>query len=137
MTVKNKLLLSYFVSLVFLIAMVGAFVLSRFGLGLLFYLLLISARWGVNPVRTAYKKVWRSQVGKVCGLVFGIGVLGLASIILIQNYSATKLPVWLMRFWCYGFMVPTCIALLGVTIREEIRAANAADNENESCEAIG
>ena len=132
MTAKNKLWLSYFISLALLAAFVAAFALSWFGLGILFYFLFMLARWGINPTRTAYKNVWHSGLGKICGLLLASGILGLIVVVVIQNYGSTKLPGWLIRFWLYGFLIPSCIPLFCLTIKEEIKAANIADNKDEN-----
>jgi hypothetical protein len=128
MSNKNRLLLSYLLSLAFLAGFVAGFAVGQFGLGILFFLLLMLARWAINPVRKAGKNVWHTRAGKVTTSLFALGGGALVLTIVLGGPSA--LPGWLIRAWCYGSLLPVAMVVIGLTVREEIKSANIADTQD-------
>jgi hypothetical protein len=128
---KRKLVLCYFLSLVFAGATLVALHLEWFPLVILFLFAGVLSGWKLNPVPQTSKEFLRSRSGKTCGVLLVLVSFIFVFIILIQLFKLFVLPGWLLGMCLYGFIFPVLIITFIIRIKYDLNAADKLDKNRE------
>jgi len=126
MSTKGRLSRIYIIVAVLFLGAVCAIYLSNIVIAMALISVGLILRWAFNPVPETYRRLSKSTLGKVINVLSVLGILGLVAIDLSSGFIEMETK-WATRLLAFGVLLPLIIVGCVMLVKEEMKAAQLAD----------